>query len=186
VACDAGLCRVQQQLAMDAGKVGASAPAVTISATLTVDDDLHPFRYALDAMVGGDHQTIDLAVTDGVAHTSVVARGQTYEQDIHLQPGTYLLGSNLLGWHALMVRSLDLAPGKIFQVPVFFPENLAAMTIQLTVRDTTETITVGGQSYECLVVDIPDFQGEVDYVTLDGSLIRVTLPSQDVTIDMAP
>jgi transglutaminase-like putative cysteine protease len=186
VACDAGLCRVQQQLAMDAGKVGASAPPVTISATLTVDADLHPLRYALDAMVGDDHQTIDLAVTDGVAHTSVVARGQTYEQDVTLQPGTYLLGSNLLGWHALMLRGLDLALGKTFQVPVFFPESLAAMTVELTVRDATETITVGGQSHECLVVDIPDFQGEVDYVTLDGRLIRVALPSRNVIIDMAP
>jgi transglutaminase-like putative cysteine protease len=186
VACDAGLCRVQQQLAMDAGKVGASVPVVTISATLTVDADLHPFRYALDAMVGDDQQTIDLVVTDGVAHTSVVARGQTYEQDVTLQPGTYLLGSNLLGWHALMLRGLDLAPGKTFQVPVFFPESLAAMTVELTVRDATETITVGGQSHECLVVDIPDFQGEVDYVTLDGRLIRVALPSQDVTIDVVP
>jgi transglutaminase-like putative cysteine protease len=186
VACDAGLCRVQQQLAMDAGKVGASAPAVTISATLTVDPNLHPLRYALDAMVGDDQQTIDLAVTDGVAHTSVMARGQTYEQEVPLQPGSYLLGSNLLGWHALMLRSLDLAPGKTFQVPVFFPENFAAMTVQLAVRDATETITVGGQRHECLVVDIPDFQGEVDYVTLDGRLIRVSLPSQNVTIDTAP
>ncbi|MCL7454221.1 MAG: lasso peptide biosynthesis protein [Anaerolineae bacterium] len=186
VACEAGLCRVQQQLALDAGKVGASAPAVTISATLTVDADLHPRRYALDAMVGDDRQTIDLDVTDGVAHTSVVARGQTYEQDVALQPGTYLLGSNLLGWHALMLRGLDLAPGKTFQVPVFFPERFAAMTVQLAVRDATETITVGGQSYECLVMDIADFQGEVDYVTLDGRLIRVALPSQNVTIDVAP
>jgi hypothetical protein len=186
VACDAGLCRMQQQLTMDASKIGASAPAVTLSATLTVDANLHPLRYALDAMVGDDQQTIDLAVTDGVAHTSVVARGQTYEQDVPLQPGTYLLGSNLLGWHALMLRSLDLAPGKTFQVPVFFPESFAAMTVQLVVRDAAETITVRGQSYECLVVDIPDFQGEVDYVTLDGSLIRVALPSQDVTIDTAP
>ena len=185
MACGAGLCRVQQQLTMDAGKVGASAPAVTISATLTVDANLHPVRYALDAMVGDDPQTIDLVVTDGVAHTSVVARGQTYEQDVPLQPGTYLLGSNLLGWHALMLRSLDLVPGKTFQVPVFFPENLAAMTIQLAVRDATETITVRGQSYECLVVDIPDFKGEVDYVTLDGRLIRVALPSQNGTIGLA-
>jgi transglutaminase-like putative cysteine protease len=186
VACDAGLCRVQQQLTMDASKVGASTPAVTISATLTVDASLHPLRYALDAMVGDDPQSIDLTVTDGLAHTSVVARGQTYEQEAPLQPGTYLLGSNLLGWHALMLRSLDLAPGKTFQVPVFFPESFAAMTVQLGVRDATETITVGGQSYECLVVDIPDFRGEVDYVTLDGRLIRVSLPSQEVTIDLAP
>jgi transglutaminase-like putative cysteine protease len=185
-ACNAGLCRVQQQLAMDAGKVGASTPAVAISATLTVDANLHPLRYAMEATVGDDQQTIDLAVTDGVARTSVVARGQTYEQDVPLQPGTYLLGSNLLGWHALMLRSLDLAPGKTFQVPVFFPESFAAMTVQLAARGATETITVGGQSYECLVVDILDFQGEVDYVTLDGRLVRVALPAQDVTIDAAP
>jgi hypothetical protein len=186
MACDAGLCRVQQRLTMDAGKVGASAPAVTISATLTVDANLHPLRYALDATVGDDQQAINLAVTDGVAQTSVMARGQTYEQEVPLQPGSYLLGSNLLGWHALMLRSLDLAPGKTFQVPVFFPESLAAMTVQLAVRDATETITVGEQRHECLVVDIPDFQGEVDYVTLDGRLIRVSLPSQNVTIDTAP
>ncbi|MGC9332514.1 MAG: hypothetical protein ACP5JJ_00070, partial [Anaerolineae bacterium] len=185
-ACDAGLYRVQQQLALDASKVGASVPPVTVSATLAVDAGLHPLRYALDAMVGEEHQTIDLTVTEGVAHTSVVARGQTYEQEVALQPGTYLLGSNLLGWHALMLRGLDLAPGKTFQVPVFFPESLAAMTVEFEVRDATETIAVGGGSYECLVVDIPDFQGEVDYVTLDGRLVRVALPSQDVTIDVVP
>lgn len=185
-ACDAGACRVQQQLAMDTGKVGASAPAVTISATLIVDANLHPLRYTLDAMVGDDHQTIDLVVTDGVAHTAVVARGQMYERDVSLQPGTYLLGNNLLGWHALMLRGLDLRPGRTFQVPVFFAESFTAMTVRLAVRDATETIAVGGQSYECLVVDIPDFQGEVDYVTPDGRLIRVALPSQNLTMDMAP
>jgi transglutaminase-like putative cysteine protease len=184
--CDARLCRVQQQLTMDASKVGASAPAVAISATLTVDANLHPVRYVLDAMVGDDQQTIDLTVADGVAHTSVVARGQTFEQDVPLQPDTYLLGSNLLGWHALMLRSLDLAPGKTFQVPVFFPESFTAMTVQLAVRDATETVAVGGQSFECLVVDIPDFQGEVDYVTLDGRLIRVALPAQGITIEVVP
>lgn len=47
-----------------------------------------------------------------------------------------------------------------------------------------ERIEVGSQTYECFVVEIPQFQGQVDYVTADGLLVRSTVPGQKAVIEL--
>jgi len=174
---------VQGYLDLNPARMAAGAGRLLLHADLWVDGQGRPERYQLQAQVSGETPAVEAHFTDQGVHEEVTAHGQVVKKDLVLPEGTYLLGNNMVGWFALLYRSLELAPGGILLVSAYFSENLTNEAVHLNIASGLERITVGGQSYECLVIEVPEC-GQRDYVTPDGLLVRMTVPAQDVVIDL--
>jgi transglutaminase-like putative cysteine protease len=172
---------VELSLDLDLKKVGGPVN-LALDAVLYVAGDVMPLDYHVDALVDSEEQTIDCTFRDGKVQYVAVAGGETVEQEITLEDRTYLMQSNVIGLWALVYRSLQLEEGQTYKVPVFFAENYSKFMVNIEVV-RTETIVVGGKSYEVFVCDVPLFR-EIDYVTRDGLLVKIDLPSQNGFIEL--
>ena len=172
---------VELSLDLDYTKIGTPITA-TMDAVLYITEDIRPLFYQVDAQVDSDHQTIECTFSENKVTDVVFARGKTYEEEVTLEENTYVMHSNMIGLWAFVYRSLKLEVGETYTVPVFFSENFTKLTVDVEVL-RTETITVAGKSYEVFVCDVPLFK-EVDYVTKDGLLVKVDLPSQNGYIEL--
>ena len=119
-----------------------------------------------------------------------VIGGKRTERNIELEPNTVLLDKHMIGWFDLMYSTLTLESGKSFNVPAFTPWGCGdllkmAVTIAVTinVRQEQANIEVGGKNYRVFVCDVPAFN-ETDYVTGDGTLLKVEIPALKMTIEL--
>jgi hypothetical protein len=114
------------------------------------------------------------------------------EQKINLAPNTVILVNNVAGLSDLMYHTLPLKAGGSFNVLALLPDNPDKMMVPVTidVRPEQEVIDVGGKSYKVFVCDVLALNLETDYVTEDGTLVKVeissgnTTPSQNVTMEL--
>jgi hypothetical protein len=105
------------------------------------------------------------------------------EQKIALAPDTVLLVNNVTGLSDLMYHTLPLKAGESFNVMAFLPENPDKMLVTVTVdvRPEQEVIDIGGKNYKVFVCDVFASNIETDYVTEDGTLVKVEISSEDTT-----
>ena len=171
---------LRSNLQLDLAKLGAGG-TLALEADLTVDDAANPRFYTVDAMAAGQKQTVRCSVENGVAQDVVVVGEKQYQKELTLDENTILLDNNMIGWFDLMYSTLPLKPGETFHVPVLFPGNLLTMLVTLTVREEPEEIQVGNNRQAVYVCDVPAFK-QIDYVTFEGVLVRIEIPTQDVVI----
>ncbi len=172
---------VELLLDLDFNKIDVPRKAV-IDAGLYIREDVIPLYYHVDALVNAEKQTIDCTFSEGKAHDVVTVGEEKYEETITLEDNTYLMGNNMIGLWALVYRTLQLKVGETYKVPLFFSENFTNLVVDIEVL-RTETVVVAGESYEVFVCNVPLFK-EVDYVTKDGLLVKVDLPSQNGFIEL--
>ncbi|MGD2247764.1 MAG: transglutaminase domain-containing protein [Candidatus Methanofastidiosia archaeon] len=172
---------VELSLDLDYNKIG-NPVVLDLDAVLYITEDIRPLYYDVDALVNDEKQTIECTFTEDKVLDTVTVGSKTYEEEVTLEEGTYLMQSNVIGLWALVYRTLELETGKTYKVPVFFSENFSKYVVEINVL-RTETITVAGKTYDVFVCDVPFFK-EVDYVTQDGLLVKVDLPSQNVFIEL--
>ena len=172
---------VELSLDLDFNKIN-TARKVVIEAFLYITEHVMPLYYSLDALVNTEKQTIECTFVDGEAHDVVTVGGKEYEEKVKLEENTYLMGNNMIGLWALMYKTLKLEVGETYKIPLFFSENFTKLVVEIEVL-RTETIVVGGKSYEVFVCDVPKFK-EIDYVTKDGLLVKIDLPSQNGFIEL--
>jgi transglutaminase-like putative cysteine protease len=155
---------------------------VDLEGTFSITEEGAPLLYRVDAVVSGEEQRIECTFSDGTAHVAVTAGEKTYEEEITLEADTYIMGNNIIGLWALVYRSIELEEGEVYTIPVFFPSNFMAVMVEIEVT-STDSIEVAGESYDCFVCKVPLFK-EIDYVTEDGLLVRIEIPSQDAVIEL--
>lgn len=168
-------------LDLDYNKIGNPIKFV-MEAVLYIKENVTPLFYQVDALVNSEEQTIECTFSDNTVHDVVTAGGKTYEEEVNLEENTYVMHSNVIGLWALMYKTLGLEVGETYKVPVFFSENFKKYVVDIEVL-RTETIVVGGKSYEVFVCNVPLFK-EIDYVTKDGLLVKIDLPSQNGFIEL--
>ncbi|MBU7016584.1 MAG: hypothetical protein HXS44_03680 [Theionarchaea archaeon] len=172
---------VELSLDLDFNKIN-TARKVVIEAFLYITEHVMPLYYSLDALVNTEKQTIECTFADGKAHDVVTVGDKKYEEKVNLEENTYLMGNNMIGLWALMYKTLNLEVGETYKIPLFFSENFTKLVVEIEVL-RTETIVVGGKSYDVYVCDVPKFK-EIDYVTKDGLLVKIDLPSQNGFIEL--
>ncbi len=172
---------VELSLDLDYNKIGIAAKLV-MDAVLYITEDIMPLFYQVDALVNSEKQTIECTFSEGKVLDVVTVGDKTYEEEVSLEENTYVMHSNVIGLWALVYRSLQLEVGQVYKVPVFFSENFSKYVVDIEVL-RTETITVAGKSYEVFVCNVPFFK-EIDYVTKDGLLVKIDLPSQNGFIEL--
>jgi transglutaminase-like putative cysteine protease len=172
---------VELLLDLDFNKIDVPRKAV-IDAVLYITDEVIPLYYHMDALVNAEKQTIECTFSEGKAHDVVTVGEEKYEEVVTLEDNTYLMGNNMIGLWALVYRTLQLKVGETYKVPLFFSENFTNLVVDIEVL-RTETIVVAGESYEVFVCNVPLFK-EVDYVTKDGLLVKIDLPSQNGFIEL--
>ena len=176
---------LRAHLDLEPTRPGVDERRLLLDGDLWVDAQARPQRYHARAQVDDEAALIEVGFGESGAHAEVTAHGQQVVRDVPLPPGTYLLANNMVGWFALLYRSLELQPGQALVAPVYFAESLRAQAVHLNVGQEWATVVVGGRDYSCLVVEVPEF-GQRDYVTAGGLLVRMTVPAQDVVIDLVP
>ncbi|MBU7028718.1 MAG: DUF3108 domain-containing protein [Theionarchaea archaeon] len=172
---------VELYLDLDYNKIGKQIELV-MGAILYITGDIMPLYYQVDALVNSEKQTVECTFSDSKVYDVVTAGGKTYEEEVNLEESTYLMHSNMIGLWALVYRSLELEEGETYKVPVFFSENFTKYVVDIEVL-RTETIVVAGKSYEVFVCNVPLYR-EIDYVTKDGLLVKIDLPSQNGFIEL--
>lgn len=172
---------VELSLDQDLNKLGTPVE-VELEAGLYITEDVMPLFYRVDALVNSEKQTIECRVSEGKAYDVVTVGEKKYEDEINLEEGTYLMGNNMIGLWALMYKSLQLEVGETYKIPVFFPANFQKFVVDIEVM-RVDTVVVAGKSYEVFVCNVPLFK-EIDYVTEDGLLVRIDLPSQNGFIEL--
>ncbi len=172
---------VELSLSQDLNKLGAQGK-VELQGTLYIKKNVLPLFYQAEALVNGGKQTIECTFSENKAHDVVTVGEEKYEEEFSLEENTYLMDNNMIGLWALVYRTLSLEVGQTYEVPLFFSANLSKYTVEIEVL-RTETIVVAGKSYEVFVCNVPLFN-EIDYVTKDGLLVRIELPSQNGFIEL--
>ncbi len=172
---------VELSLDQDLNKLGAQGK-VELQATLYIKKNVLPLFYQAEALVDGEKQTIECTFSENKAHDVVTVGEEKYEKEVSLEENTYLMDNNMIGLWALVYKTLSLEVGQTYTVSLFFSANFSTYMVDIEV-ERTETIVVAGKSYEVFVCNVPLFN-EIDYVTKDGLLVRIDLPSQNGFIEL--
>ena len=170
---------LHSELHLDLAKVGG-AGALVLEADLIVDGSGSPLSYAVDAMVAGQKQTIRCSVENRLAKVVVVG-GKQHQKELPLEENTVLLDNNMIGWFDLMYSTLPLKPGETFHIPALFPGNLLTMLVTITVRPEPQEIVLESGRQTVYVCDVAAFK-QTDYVTPEGVLVKIEIPTQDIEI----
>lgn len=116
-------------------------------------------------------------------HGEVVVAGESTEHTAELDPSTLLLDTDMIGWFDFMYSTLSLEAGQSIDVPAFFPLDFRVTTITINVRPEQMKIEVGGKNFDVFVCDVPELD-ETDYVTKDGTLVKIERTSQKLVIEL--
>ncbi|MEA1993210.1 MAG: transglutaminase domain-containing protein [Euryarchaeota archaeon] len=172
---------VKLSLDQDLTKLGISKK-LELNADLYMTEDVVPLFYSVNALVNEEEQTVECEFSEGKAYDTVTVGEEIDEREIALEEDTYIMGNNMIGLWALMYRSLELKEGESYKISVFFPSRFMKMMVEIEVTGT-DIIEVAGESYDCFVCNVPLFK-EIDYVTEDGVLVKIDIPSQDAVIEL--
>lgn len=176
---------LQAGLSLNAPEATPGGAQLLTLADLWVDANGRPQLYRARTSLGEEAPVLEARFAATTVHEQVSAHGQEVTKDVPLPAEVFLMANNMVGWRALIYRCLRLEEGQSLVVPVFVTEGVAVQAIHLNVQSGHEAITVGGRQYECLAVEVPEFD-ETDYVTPEGLLVRIILPAQETAVDLQP
>ncbi len=157
-------------------------------AYLTVDEFLSPSAYnAVEAMgcssCQSTQQLVECSIEGNIASTSVWdnASNETVEKVTILEPMTFLSSEKAVTWLAMIYRVLPLTKGESITIPIFYPDSATATEMQISVREDTEVISAGSNTYEAFICDV-ESPAQIHYVNSEGQLLKVECPEDDIVI----
>ncbi|MDY6911271.1 MAG: transglutaminase-like domain-containing protein [Chloroflexota bacterium] len=150
-----------------------------------LDTDLFPAYYALEFSDGTQDQKVEIEFENGIAHASAEVGGKTIENDVSLSLGALIMDGNVFEHYVFLFRALKLNKGQTANASILMPQMMTMLDAKFVAGASPEVIASNGKSYEALSIEanITGLPLQQFWVTEDGELIKMALPSQDFVME---
>lgn len=150
-----------------------------IEGTLYSTVDARPVFYNTTINKNGQAKIIVCEFGDGSVRQTETENNDTNVYTRPVSSDSFIIANNMISHWALMFRAASLEPQNTYITRMYSPNIGMDIVRTLEVSDV-ENITVNDEEYEAYV--FRDQFGNLNYVTPDGVLLRVSNPSLEIVI----
>lgn len=127
-------------------------------------------EYEVDTDLAGQDSHVECVFLGQTAGITTSSQGRRQNTTLTMKPNTVILDNNDPAHWELLTKSFSPEPGKKYTVNALVPQGAVIQTIEFGVDTAHQFVTIGSQSYECVVAREPNY--EITLFFYEGHLIQ--------------